>query len=117
MADTTTTPPPRTLSVQEHLMANKFDAVLLFVRLYIIFATFVFMVPVFGMDYSVTCFKRVLLGNACISALRMHQRLPRVTFSKEFLQVLIMEDSFHYLVYSILFLNSHPQTIALAPIV
>lgn len=108
--------PPRQ-SVQEHLMSNKFDATLLFIRLYIIFATFIFMVPLFGMEYSVTCFKRVLLGSACISALRMHQRLPRVTLSKEFLRVLIMEDSFHYFVYSILFLNSHPQTIALVPIV
>jgi len=98
-------------------MANKFDAVLLAIRLYIIFATFVFMVPVFGTEYSLTCFKRVLLGNACISALRMHQRLPRVTLTKEFLQVLIMEDSFHYLVYSVLFLTSHPTTVALAPIV
>lgn len=117
MADTNTQNEAPKPSIQEHLMANKFDAILLFIRLYIIFATFVFMVPIFGMEYSVTCFKRVLLGNACISALRMHQRLPRVTLSKEFLQVLIMEDSFHYLVYSILFLNSHPQTIALAPIV
>jgi hypothetical protein len=117
MADTSEPNTERRPTMQEHLMANKFDAVLLLIRLYIIFATFVFMVPVFGMEYSVTCFKRVLLGNACISALRMHQRLPRVTLTKEFLQVLIMEDSFHYFVYSILFLNSNPQTIALAPIV
>lgn len=97
-------------------MANVFDAILLFIRLYIIFASFVFLVPIFGMEYSHTCFKRVLLASACISALRMHQRLPRVTFSKEFLRVLIMEDSFHYFVYSVLFLTSYPLTIALVPI-
>jgi len=103
-------------SVQDYLMANKFDAALLFIRLYIIFATFLFIVPLFGVEYSMTCFKRVLLGSACISALRMHQRLPPVTLSKEFIRVLVMEDSFHYLIYSLLFLFSRPQTMALVPI-
>jgi len=107
------TPPP---TIQQYLMANKYDAIFLFIRLYIVLAVFMYIVPVFGMEYSLTCFKRVLLGSACISALRMHQRLPRITLSKEFIRVLVMEDSFHYLIYSLLFLASHPQTIALVPI-
>lgn len=103
-------------SFQDYLMANKYDAIFLFIRLYIVFATFLYIVPIFGMEYSMTCFKRVLLGSACISALRMHQRLPPVTMSKEFIRVLVMEDSFHYLIYSLLFLFSRPQTMALVPI-
>lgn len=80
-------------------------------------STFLFIFPLFGVEYSVTCFKRVLLASCCVSGLRMHQRLPRVTLSKDFIRVLVMEDSFHYLIYSLLFLASRPQTMALVPIV
>ena len=39
------------------------------------------------------------MSNAATSALRLHQRLPRVAFTREFLATLLLEDSAHYLLY------------------
>ena len=53
-----------------------------------------------------------MLGSAATSALKLHQRLQGVRFqlSREYLQRLMVEDSCHYLLFSILFLNSYPIT-------
>ena len=52
------------------------------------------------------------MGSAATSALKLHQRLHGVRFqlNREYLQRLIVEDSCHYLLFSILFLNSLPIT-------
>ena len=50
------------------------------------------------------------MANAATSALRLHQRLPNVQFSREFLGRMLLEDSAHYLFYSILFLYNAPIT-------
>lgn len=53
---------------------------------------------------------KVLIANAAISALRLHQRLGRVRISREFLAELLIEDSCHYLFYSLIFLYVTPLT-------
>lgn len=55
-------------------------------------------------------YSKALLANAATSALRLHQRLPRVSFSREFFGQLFIEDSAHYLLYSMMFLYSPPIT-------
>jgi hypothetical protein len=52
------------------------------------------------------------MGSAATSALRLHQRLAGTPFqlSRAYFQLLVVEDSFHYLIYSIIFLNSYPIT-------
>ena len=57
------------------------------------------------------------MSNAATSALRLHQRIPRVAFTREFLATLLLEDSAHYLLYSVMFLyaGSDPVTVALLP--
>jgi len=111
------TPPTRPTTIKDFLFGNKYDACLWFIRLYIIFCTVCFIIPVLGMEFGQSCFKRVLLGCAAISALRLQQRMPRIQLSMEFAKQLALEDSFHYLAYSILFLTSNAATMVLMPIV
>ncbi|XP_076330014.1 transmembrane protein 33-like [Tachypleus tridentatus] len=63
-----------------------------------------------------SCYYKALLSNAATSALRLHQRLPNVQLNREFLALLLMEDSCHYLFYSLIYLFSHPITLVLLPI-
>lgn len=53
---------------------------------------------------------KALMSYAATSALRLHQRLPHVQLSRQFLGMLLLEDSCHYLLYSIIFLYAPPVT-------
>lgn len=55
-------------------------------------------------------YQRALLANALTSALRLHQRLPRFQLSRAFLAQALQEDSCHYLLYSLILVNSYPIT-------
>lgn len=55
-------------------------------------------------------YQRALLANALTSALRLHQRLPRFQLSRAFLSQALQEDSCHYLLYSLILVNSYPIT-------
>jgi transmembrane protein 33 len=47
----------------------------------------------------------------------VHQRLPRITFTKEFLAQLLLEDSAHYLFFSLIFLYVQPFFLVILPVV
>lgn len=57
------------------------------------------------------------MANAATSAFRLHQRLPPVKFTREFLSLLLMEDSCHYLFFSLIFLYVSPMILILIPVV
>ena len=57
---------------------------------------------------SSNMYYKALMANAATSALRLHQRLPNVQLSREFLGSLFMEDSAHYLMFSLVFLYCSP---------
>lgn len=59
-----------------------------------------------------------MLSCAATSALKLHQRVSGIPFqlSKVYFGSLIIEDSFHYLLYALIFMNNYPITIALMPI-
>lgn len=57
---------------------------------------------------------KVLMNNAATSALRLHQRVPRVQLTRQFLETLLLEDSCHYLFYSFIFLYAAPVTCILS---
>lgn len=66
---------------------------------------------VFCRPYAAANFyQRALLANALTSALRLHQRLPRFQLSRTFLAQALQEDSCHYLLYSLILVNSYPIT-------
>lgn len=65
---------------------------------------------------SHSAFYKVLISNAATSALRLHQRLPHIQFTKEFLALLLIEDSCHYLFFSLIFLYVQPFILIIVPV-
>lgn len=57
------------------------------------------------------------MANAMTSALRLHQRMPRIAFTREYLSLLLMEDSCHYLFFSLIYLYVAPVLVIPIPIV
>ncbi|KAJ8298374.1 hypothetical protein KUTeg_024905 [Tegillarca granosa] len=92
--------PQQQAGVLSYLMTNKVESALWMTRL--------------GSPYGF--YQRALISNAATSALRLHQRLPNFQLSREFLARLFLEDSCHYLMFSIIFMNSYPITMALVPV-
>ncbi|XP_054261717.1 Krueppel homolog 2 [Macrosteles quadrilineatus] len=100
--------------LKQHTLAHKIDVALWTTRLLAVFFTFAYFIPIFGNPYN--AYYKVLMANAATSALRLHQRLPGVSFDREFLSRLLLEDSCHYLFYSLIFLYVAPVTFALLPV-
>ncbi|KAI0234621.1 Transmembrane protein 33 [Lamellibrachia satsuma] len=101
--------------VIDHMKEDKLAAVLWLTRLFTVVSSFLFMMPLLGGNpYSY--YQKALLSNAATSALRLHQRLPNFQLSREFMALLLQEDSAHYLIFSLIFLTSHPVTMVVIPI-
>lgn len=108
--------PPQNRNIVAHMLANKIDVALWLTRIGTMVFTLLYLIPLFGAN-PYTSYQRALMSNAATSALRLHQRLPNVQLTREFLALLLMEDSCHYLFYSIIFLNAYPITLVLLPVV
>lgn len=97
------------------MQADKVAAGLWLTRLFTIVCSFLFFLPVLGGNpYSL--YQKALLSNAATSALRLHQRMPQFQLSRQFLGQMMLEDSAHYLFYSLIFITSSPVTLALVPV-
>ncbi|GFU91482.1 transmembrane protein 33 [Trichonephila clavipes] len=109
--------PPRqgVQAAVNHMLESKIDSLLWLTRLGTIVFTVFSMIPLFGTN-PYTNYQRALMSSAATSALRLHQRMPRIQFTREFGALLLMEDSCHYLLYSILFIISYPITLSLLPV-
>uniref|UniRef100_A0A8D9A2K4 Krueppel homolog 2 n=1 Tax=Cacopsylla melanoneura TaxID=428564 RepID=A0A8D9A2K4_9HEMI len=114
MADTQQAPRPVLEVLKEHAISHKVDVTLWATRLAALLFTTIYFIPIVG--NPVNSYYKVLMANAAISALRLHQRLPPFTFSKEFFNLLMLEDSFHYLWFSLIYLYVQPITLALLPV-
>ncbi|KAL5972061.1 Transmembrane protein 33 [Taenia solium] len=106
-------------SIRAFLTSNWSNTLMYITRLVTIFSClFYFLGSLFGNTYS--WYQRALIANAATFALRLHQRIaqrgnqPRL--SQESVQLIVSEDSLHYLLYSVIFLLTPPVTVALAPI-
>lgn len=102
------------LHLKQYVIDNKIKAGLWFTRFLTMMFTISYIIPIFGISYNV--YYKALMSNAATSALRLHQRVPRVQFSRQFLEMLLLEDSCHYLLYSIIFLYVPPVTLVLVPV-
>ncbi|ESP00025.1 hypothetical protein LOTGIDRAFT_186614 [Lottia gigantea] len=101
-------------SVLAFMMENKVAAGLWLTRIITVIFTILFILPFLGGDpYSF--YQRALISCAATSALRLHQRIPNFQLSRQFISMLFLEDSCHYLMFSILFINMYPITMALIP--
>lgn len=103
-------------AVIEYISTNKVDAGLWFARLFIVVCSFLYIIPIYGPQAALSFYQRALICNGLVSALRLHQRLPHFQFNREFLGLLLLEDSCHNLLYSLIFANSNPVTLALTPV-
>jgi len=116
MTESTTEERPRGwLVLKHHLLTHKIDVALWATRLATMVFTLGYILPIMGNPYD--SYYKALMANAATSALRLHQRLPQVQFNRQFLGLFLMEDSAHYLVFSIIFLFAAPITFVLAPVV
>ncbi|CAF1057408.1 unnamed protein product [Brachionus calyciflorus] len=97
---------------------DKISFGLFLTRVFSIVCTFAFLIPIFGYDQN-TLYQKAIMANAATSALKLHQRISHepFQFSREYLGKLMIEDSFHYLLYSFIFLNTSAVTVVLVPIV
>uniref|UniRef100_A0A8C7HK66 Transmembrane protein 33 n=2 Tax=Oncorhynchus TaxID=8016 RepID=A0A8C7HK66_ONCKI len=117
MADTeqTSAPPPQLGPVQ-FMLANKLETAMWLSRLFTIYCSVMFILPLLGPQAAANFYQRALLANALTSALRLHQRLPHFQLSRAFLAQALQEDSCHYLLYSLILVNSNPITMSIFPV-
>lgn len=85
-------------------------------RLFTVYCSVMFILPILGPYAAANFYQRALLANALTSALRLHQRLPRFQLSRAFLAQALQEDSCHYLLYSLILVNSYPITMSIFPV-
>lgn len=101
-------------ALKQHVIDHKVEVAIWATRVFTVLFTFGYFIPLFGYPYN--AYYKALMSNAASSALRLHQRVPRVTLSREFLSLLLLEDSCHYLFYSLIFLSVTPVTLVLLPV-
>jgi len=101
-------------SILNFLVAKKIGSSMWVMRCYMLFLTvqFLFFSNAFPMDHY---FQRIMLANAVICCLRIHQRVPVFHFSRAHFAKCLQEDSAHYLIFSFVFLISKSLTLALLP--
>lgn len=102
-------------SVLTFMMSKKIESALWATRIFTVVCTFLFFLPIIG-GSPYGFYQRALISNAATSALRLHQRLPNFQLNRQFFGMLFAEDSCHYLIYSLVFMNSYPLTMSLIPI-
>jgi len=110
-------PPRRGLNVEalkQHVVNHKIDCGLWAIRVLTVIFAFGYFLPLFWSSQN--AYFKALIANAATNALRLHQRLGRVRLSREFLAQLLLEDSCHYLFYSMIFIYVAPVTLVLLPV-
>ena len=117
-SESRTSPQPHGVAnLVAHCKQHKIEVGMWATRLLTIIFTISYFLPVFG-NHPYPSYYKALMSNAATSALRLHQRLPRVSLTRQFAATLLLEDSAHYLMFSLLFLfAADPVTVALIPIV
>ncbi|XP_041454353.1 transmembrane protein 33-like [Lytechinus variegatus] len=102
--------------VVAYLTEFKVDAALWASRLATVVCSILYVFPLLGHAASLSCYQRALILNGLTSALRLHQRMPPLQFNRMYLGQLLLEDSCHNLLYSLIFINSYPLTFVLTPV-
>ena len=102
-------------SVLTFMLSKKVESGLWITRIFTVVCTFLFFFPIAG-GGPYGFYQRALISNAATSALRLHQCLPHFQLNRQFLALLLAEDSCHYLMFSIMFMNSYPLTMSLIPV-
>jgi hypothetical protein len=99
------------------IMQDKVSFVLWITRMATIVFTLLFIFPFTAYDPN-TLYQKTLMASAATSALKLHQRMANIPFAanREYFAKLMIEDSCHYLLFALIFLNVYPVTIILMPV-
>ncbi|PAV89500.1 hypothetical protein WR25_23464 [Diploscapter pachys] len=126
---------PAAKSYSQFVSENMSSSILCFTRLLTLYFAFSFVFPIFSVVSYESAYYKTLAAAAATYLLRLKDRVTNFTFSREFLMSLVIEasvlslfcrrktyripdtDSFHYFIYSTLFMMSAPVTMALLPLV
>lgn len=111
-----TTPATGWDAVVEHVTNHKIDFILAVTRALTVLCTISYLIGYPGPSNN--RFKQALLMNAATSSLRLHQRMPPPPLSqlsRTYFTNLIREDSFHYLIFPLMFFSGQPVALALLP--
>ncbi|XP_053212644.1 transmembrane protein 33-like [Panonychus citri] len=100
----------------QYLTTNPLYCLTFFTRLATLFFTLLHIVPFLTNNSSLSYYQKALLANGATSAIRLHQRLPAFRLNREFMDLLLAEDSCHYLFFSLIFLSHNPITLVLLPL-
>ncbi|XP_034935709.1 Krueppel homolog 2 [Chelonus insularis] len=100
--------------LKQHILDNKINFALWTTRIITILFFILYLIPIVGNPYD--AYYKVLMSSAATSALRLHQRIPRIQLNLQFIELLLVEDSCHYLLYSLIFLYASPVTMVLLPV-
>merc|ERR1719223_1327715 len=100
-----------------YALQDKVTALLFLTRLFTVVCTFLYIIPISGYDIN-ALYSKSLMASAATSALKLHQRMAGVPFqlNRIYLNNLMIEDSFHYLLYALIFMSNSPITIVLMPV-
>lgn len=99
-----------------YISNNKIETGQWFSRMFTVFCAIMYLFPIYGQLVSFGFYQRAIIAHGLTSALRLHQRMPPVRFTTEYLALLLVEDSCHNLFYSLIFANSYPFTMVLTPV-
>jgi len=109
-------PPLQWDKFMDTIRSRKIDTAMWVTRFATIIFGFLFLVPLPLFGYPANFYYKAMMAAAATSALRLHQRLPVVQFNRMFLANLVLEDSFHYLCYAVIFIMTYPMTLAILPV-
>lgn len=103
-------------AVVDHISSHRIDFILSVTRALTVLCTISYLIGFPGPASN--RFKQALLMNAATSSLRLHQRMPPPPLNqlnRNYFMSLILEDSFHYLIFPLMFFTGHPIALALLP--
>lgn len=100
-------------SVSDFISADRISFIMFLLRLFTLYAGVMAMINPYSQH-----FQKVLVASAAVNALRLHQRVPRITLTAQTLQNILAEDSGHYLAFSLMFMSAKSSaSMVLMPLV
>lgn len=104
--------------LRDFMRDKRLDLTMYVTRIATLLFALYYVVPIFGNAQQ--AYRRAHMACLATSAMRLFQRLrgsdSPVMLSKEFMAHLITEDSFHYLIYSLMFFFFGPVSFTLLPV-
>uniref|UniRef100_A0A0N4ZVK9 Transmembrane protein 33 n=1 Tax=Parastrongyloides trichosuri TaxID=131310 RepID=A0A0N4ZVK9_PARTI len=104
---------PSRPTVMEYLKSESTNTFLCILRIATVFFSISYALPY---SNNPSYYSKAMIAAAVTNGIRLSQRVGSFQFSRESLALILLEDSFHYLLYSLLFAMNNPMTMALVPV-